>query len=122
VLPFFGPSTTRDGVGLIGDYFTDPEFWIFNNPPTNWLVFGLRVVNTRSNPAGADQFFRRQRWIGTHSCAMATLQLRRNQIYDGNPPSDDSRVPHGARRSNSRRGSWSWTSCPPTSAKPEPPK
>jgi phospholipid-binding lipoprotein MlaA len=86
MLPLLGPSTARDTVGLVGDYFTDPEFYIFNHSPENYIVFGTRVINLRANllavegvldQAGLDQYtFLRD----------AYLQRRRNQIYDGNPP------------------------------------
>jgi len=89
VLPFFGPSTARDGVGLIGDYFTDPEFWIFRKPPGNYVVFGVRVVNFRANLLGADQFFEAAAVDRYSFLRDAYLQLRRNQIYEGNPPPDD---------------------------------
>jgi phospholipid-binding lipoprotein MlaA len=89
VLPFFGPSTGRDGVGLIGDYFTDPEFYLFPHPPGNYVVLGVRVVNFRSNLLGADQFFEAAAVDRYSFLRDAYLQLRRNQIYDGNPPADD---------------------------------
>ena len=49
MLPLLGPSTARDTVGLVGDYFTDPEFYIFNHSPENYIVFGTRVINLRAN-------------------------------------------------------------------------
>jgi len=95
VLPFFGPSTTRDGIGLIGDYFTDPEFYLFPHPPGNWLVLGVRIVNTRSNLLGADQFLDVAAVDRYSFLRDSYLQLRRNQIYDGEPPADDTGVaPH----------------------------
>lgn len=90
VLPFFGPSTTRDAVGLIGDYFTDPEFYLFTNSPGNWLVLGVRIVNARSNLLGADEFFDVAAVDRYAFLRDGYLQLRRNQIYDGDPPVDDS--------------------------------
>jgi phospholipid-binding lipoprotein MlaA len=86
MLPLLGPSTARDTVGLVGDYFTDPEFYLFNSSPESYLVFGVRVINLRANllavegvldQAGLDRYaFLRD----------AYLQRRRNQVYDGNPP------------------------------------
>lgn len=86
MLPLLGPSTARDTVGLIGDYFTDPEFYLFNSSPESYIVFGVRVINLRANllavegvldQAGLDRYaFLRD----------AYLQRRRNQVYDGNPP------------------------------------
>ena len=45
VLPILGPSTTRDAVGLIGDYVTDPEFSLFTESPANSIVFVTRIVS-----------------------------------------------------------------------------
>jgi phospholipid-binding lipoprotein MlaA len=96
MLPLLGPSTARDTVGLVGDYFTDPEFYLFNHTPESYIVFGTRVINLRANllavegvldQSGLDQYtFLRD----------AYLQRRRNQIYDGNPP--DSQTEQGAPR------------------------
>jgi phospholipid-binding lipoprotein MlaA len=96
MLPLLGPSTARDTVGLVGDYFTDPEFYIFNHTPESYIVFGTRIINLRANllaieglldQSGLDQYaFLRD----------AYLQRRRNQIYDGNPP--DAQSEPGAPR------------------------
>ena len=45
VLPILGPSNLRDTVGWVGDYFTDPEFYLIEDDPWTWIVFGTRVVN-----------------------------------------------------------------------------
>ena len=57
MLPLLGPSTARDTVGLVGDYFTDPEFYIFNHTPGNYIVFGTRVINLRANLLRRGPFF-----------------------------------------------------------------
>jgi phospholipid-binding lipoprotein MlaA len=49
VLPLLGPSTFRDAVGWLGDYFTDPEFYLVTQSPETWIVFGTRVINVRAN-------------------------------------------------------------------------
>jgi len=88
VLPFLGPSSFRDAVGWVGDYFTDPEFYLFPHPPADWLVLSVRVVNTRSNLLGADQFFEVAAVDRYAFLRDGFLQMRRNQIYDGNPPTE----------------------------------
>ena len=88
VLPFLGPSSFRDAVGWVGDFFMDPEFYVFPNPPTNWLVLGANVLNTRTNLLGADQFFEAAAVDRYSFLRDGFLQMRRNQIYDGNPPAD----------------------------------
>ena len=44
ILPVYGSTCLRDGVGLVGDYFTNPYTWI---PPYvffNWISWGIKVV------------------------------------------------------------------------------
>ncbi|PLX43093.1 MAG: VacJ family lipoprotein [Deltaproteobacteria bacterium] len=50
VLPFFGPSTLRDGVGLVGDLYLDPVN--YTDDELNWhesaIKAGVEAVNTLS--------------------------------------------------------------------------
>lgn len=41
VLPIFGPTSTRDGVGRIGDWLTDPVSWALINE--GFVQFGIGV-------------------------------------------------------------------------------
>ncbi len=85
VLPFFGPSGVRDGVGLGFDLYMSPLLGYHNVPVRNSMA-GLRVVSERSElleagkiveQAALDEYsFRRDFY----------LQRRRSLIYDGNPP------------------------------------
>jgi phospholipid-binding lipoprotein MlaA len=52
VLPLFGPSTVRDAVGSIGNYYVNPVSYI-NPPGLSWALYGLNIVNTRANLLGA---------------------------------------------------------------------
>ncbi|MBU3693969.1 MAG: VacJ family lipoprotein [Rhodocyclaceae bacterium] len=47
VLPFFGPSTVRDAVGLAGDLYTDP-IRLASPEAARWQLGGGRVVSRRS--------------------------------------------------------------------------
>lgn len=89
VLPLLGPSTVRDGIGLIGDYFTDPQFYLIESAPENWLVLTTRVVNLRANLLEADRLLD-QAAIDRYSFLRdAYLQRRQNLIHDGNVPAHD---------------------------------
>jgi phospholipid-binding lipoprotein MlaA len=57
VLPILGPSTTRDASGLIVDYLTDPEFYLFREEPANNLVLITRVVSVRADLLQGEQLF-----------------------------------------------------------------
>ena len=87
VLPLFGPSTVRDSVGLIGDYFTDPEFYLVQERPWTWVVFGTRLVNVRANLLEAERVLDQAALDRYAFLRDAYLQRRRNLIRDGNLPS-----------------------------------
>ena len=40
MLPFFGPSSVRDGLGRVGDTFLDPIWWLFDDI---WVSLGIRA-------------------------------------------------------------------------------
>ena len=85
VLPLFGPSDVRDGIGLGFDLYASPLLGYHNVPVRNSLA-ALRTVSERSElleastiveQAALDEYsFRRDFY----------LQRRRSLIYDGNPP------------------------------------
>jgi phospholipid-binding lipoprotein MlaA len=45
VLPFFGPSTARDGVGMIPDMMADPVRIAFMNTDQEYLMYNRTIVN-----------------------------------------------------------------------------
>jgi phospholipid-binding lipoprotein MlaA len=48
VLPLFGPSTVRDAVGSLGNYYVNPLSYI-DPPGLSWALYGVNIVNTRAN-------------------------------------------------------------------------
>jgi phospholipid-binding lipoprotein MlaA len=100
VLPLFGPSNARDAVGLIGDYFTDPQFHLITDSPENWIVFGVRVINVRANLLEAERLLDEVALDRYTFLRDAYLQRRRNLIHDGNPP--DTGGGEGSRRKSLR--------------------
>lgn len=89
VLPFLGPSTIRDGAGLVADFRVDVVTHL-DHVPTRNALYATRLVNGRSNlldatnlleGAALDKYtFVRDSW----------LQRRRSLVYDGNPPKQPS--------------------------------
>lgn len=85
VLPFFGPSSVRDGIGLYADSQTSMLKEVEHIPTRNQM-YALNTVSTRANlldeekivdEASIDPYsFRRD----------AYLQHRQSRVYDGNPP------------------------------------
>ena len=51
MLPFFGPSSVRDGVGLGANFLLDPTTYI--DPVWRYSLFAVNVVDTRANLLGA---------------------------------------------------------------------
>jgi phospholipid-binding lipoprotein MlaA len=86
VLPLLGPSTVRDTVGKLIDFLDlDPVWYIENIPLRNSLV-GLRLVDTRASVLPAEKLLDAAAIDRYEFIRDAFLQLRRNLIYDGNPP------------------------------------
>lgn len=54
VLPVLGPSTLRDGVGLVGDVLLDPFTYFANWPTTAGMRVAEELNNTSLNPDAYD--------------------------------------------------------------------
>ena len=96
MLPFFGPSTLRDGVGLGIEFAgADPIPYVRNKIAAWHLIntveeFGVKAVNLRSNliDAGAQSILASS--LDEYATVRAAyLQRRQSQIYDGNPPDEE---------------------------------
>ena len=52
VVPFLGPSSLRDGVGLIGDYAMNPAYWGYFSPGSHdWTMIPPYANTLRAMPA-----------------------------------------------------------------------
>jgi len=54
VLPFLGPSTVRDGIGLFPDYYSVPQAYI-DHDETRWSVYIVDAVDTRADLLAAEE-------------------------------------------------------------------
>ena len=88
VIPFIGPSTLRDGTGLMLDFYFDP--WNDVTPSSvRDPMWALRFVNRRAELLDATSLLEQaalDRYIFLRD---AYLQRRRSQIYDGHPPREE---------------------------------
>jgi len=87
VLPLLGPSTVRDGVGLIVDRQTAPS----SLPDTrtgSYSVLALELVNTRANLLQAGALVDQVALDRYSFIRDAYLSRRRDAQYDGAPPMD----------------------------------
>lgn len=86
VLPILGPSTLRDGIGLVGDFYTNPTTWATDSESVQWSLWGLNLVNRRAGLLRIERAFSENQIDSYSFQRSAYLQLRRSLVYDGNPP------------------------------------
>lgn len=85
VLPFLGPSSVRDGTGLLVDSTYDPVHAIAGGGTEVGLTV-LRVVDTRARLLGTTGLLDTAAVDPYAYMRDAWLRRRVNQIHDGNPP------------------------------------
>ncbi len=89
VLPFLGPSSARDTVGLVGDIYVHPMFQgLITDEAVSWGAVGLRYIDLRAQLLGATRVVDEAALDPYAFVRDAYLQRRRNLVYDGNPPPD----------------------------------
>ena len=89
VLPLLGPSNMRDTVGLVGDIYVDPLFQIEEEGNVYWGAVILRFIDTRADLLSASRVLEQAAIDPYIFVRDAYLQHRRNLIYDGDPPLDE---------------------------------
>jgi len=90
VIPFLGPSSLRDGAGMVVDYYElDPIYQQIDDYHTRLAVLGLKVVDTRANLLRASRILDQAALDPYIFLREAYLQRRENLVYDGNPPPPD---------------------------------
>jgi phospholipid-binding lipoprotein MlaA len=92
MLPFFGPSTLRDGIGFVIDFAVDPYRYIQRQTipvGTRTQLLAIEVIDLRARlltqgdallTGSADEYA---------TLRSAYLQSRRAELYDGDPPLDE---------------------------------
>jgi len=82
VLPFFGPSGVRDGIGLYLDSFTDPVTYVDPVEVKNTLIV-LRAIDKRSDLLGASAVVEEAALDKYEFMRDAYIQKRESDINDG---------------------------------------
>ncbi len=85
MIPILGPTTGRDLVGRIGDYFTDPVTHVDPTRSRNQLR-GTHLVNRRAQLLDAGTILQTAALDPYEFLRDAYLQRRRNLVHDGAPP------------------------------------
>lgn len=86
VLPLFGPSTVRDGVGLAADFVVSPFYYWDEKTEVRWTLVAVNFVNTRANLLGAEKFLTESGIERYTFLRDIYLQRREFLIHDGDPP------------------------------------
>lgn len=88
VIPFLGPRTARDTVGLVLDVKADP---VANYPhvSTRNTLLAVRVESERAELLPADKVIEEAALDKYSYIRDGYMQRRRNLIYDGNPPREN---------------------------------
>jgi phospholipid-binding lipoprotein MlaA len=87
VLPLLGPSTLRDTAALPVDFKGNVLGYV-DDAGVRYSLGALRVVDTRAKLLSLDQMLQGAALDKYSFMRDGFLQLRRNQVYDGNPPED----------------------------------
>lgn len=85
VLPVFGPSSVRDGLGLGVDLAADPLRGVLRDADLTWAA-ATRVIDTRERLLSAERLVEGAALDRYGFLRDAYLQRRRSQVYDGDPP------------------------------------
>lgn len=88
VLPFLGPSSVRDGTGLLADWQVDPVMQV-ENPTERWELVVVKAVDTRAGLLRASNLLETAALDPYVFMRDAYLQRRNSLVYDGNPPVSD---------------------------------
>jgi len=89
VLPFLGPSSLRDGTGRLVDYRQFDLIGEIDDDATRYGVIGLYAVNTRAKLLRTTRLLEQGALDPYLFMRESYLQMRENQVYDGNPPAPE---------------------------------
>lgn len=84
VLPFLGPSTVRDAVGIYPDSFTEPYGYMHDIPARN-MAIGMDLIDTRASLLSAEKMITGDRYGFIRN---AYLQNREFKVKDGQVEDD----------------------------------
>lgn len=85
VLPFFGPSSVRDGIGLYADSKSSMLRRVDHIPTRNEL-YAATTINARANMMDEEKILDEASIDRYSFLRDAYLQHRQSKVYDGNPP------------------------------------
>lgn len=88
VLPFFGPSNIRDGIGLVADNTALDVVYDDMSTPHAWEMISLKLIDKRADLLKAKNIIDETAPDPYAFIRDAWTQRRNNLVYDGNPPDE----------------------------------
>jgi len=85
VIPFLGPSSLRDGVGLYADSYSSPLYQIQHIPTRNQAQI-VKVISLRAKLLDQEKILKEAMLDPYYFIRDTYLLHRKNRVYDGNPP------------------------------------
>jgi phospholipid-binding lipoprotein MlaA len=79
VLPFLGPSSVRDSIGLGGDYYSNPRRYLIPDR-WDWSLYAVDAVNTRAGLLDLEKIMQGDRYLFIRD---SYLQHREFLVKDG---------------------------------------
>lgn len=92
IVPLLPPSTVRDTTGLVADWQLDPVTNI-DRESERYTAIILETIDRRAQLLSASRVLDEAALDRYAFVRDAYFQLRRNQIYDGNPPREETDLP-----------------------------
>jgi len=86
VLPLFGPSTVRDGAGLVADLHIASPSRLSDDSAGAYEISALKLIDTRANLLSTTQLVDEAALDRYSFIRDAYLQRRLDEVYDGAPP------------------------------------
>ncbi|MBD3669395.1 MAG: VacJ family lipoprotein [Gammaproteobacteria bacterium] len=90
VLPILGPSSVRGSAGWVGDFMTEPYYYV-KDGNTYYGYMLIDAIDIRADLLGASRILEQASFDPYSFHRETYFQRRRNLIHDGNPPPDQSR-------------------------------
>jgi len=85
-VPVIGPTTVRDGTGLIVRAYASPILYIVNDVPLRNILYGLGYVDLRAQLLQASSIVDTGALDRYSFIRRSYLQRREYLVHDGNPP------------------------------------
>jgi len=88
-VPLIGPTTVRDGTGLVIRAYASPLLYVVDDVPLRNVLWFLGAIDLRAQLLDASRVVDQAALDHYTFIRRSYLQRREYQVYDGNPPKKD---------------------------------